>query len=134
MPPSLLGLRAKMKLVSVVVGDGHRVGMVSAEAGRVWLTENRDMVAVIAAYEETRERLQPRGAGLDLQSVQLGAPIPMPRGDMFCVGKNYRAHAREFARSGFDSTADAAPEDTPAAPIIFTKTSRAVIGQDVPIR
>ena len=40
-----------------------------------------------------------------LDRVALEAPIPRPRRNIFCVGKNYHEHAHEFARSGFDSSA-----------------------------
>lgn len=45
---------------------------------------------------------------------------------MFCVGKNYAAHAREFQQSGFDATSSG--QDVPTAPVIFTKAPSAVIG------
>ena len=38
-----------------------------------------------------------------LDAVTLRAPIPEPRRDLFCVGKNYREHAGEFSRSGYDA-------------------------------
>ena len=34
--------------------------------------------------------------GFRCQTVQLLAPFPRPRRNIFCVGKNYREHAREF--------------------------------------
>jgi 2-keto-4-pentenoate hydratase/2-oxohepta-3-ene-1,7-dioic acid hydratase in catechol pathway len=64
-------------------------------------------------------------------SVQLVAPIPLPRRNIFCVGKNYAAHAREFQQSGFDATSSG--QDIPTAPVIFTKAPSAVIGPDAAI-
>jgi 2-keto-4-pentenoate hydratase/2-oxohepta-3-ene-1,7-dioic acid hydratase in catechol pathway len=61
--------------------------------------------------------------------VQLLAPIPRPRRNIFCVGKNYHAHAKEFAGSGFDSSAKNVPGgDIPTVPIIFSKVPESVIG------
>jgi 2-keto-4-pentenoate hydratase/2-oxohepta-3-ene-1,7-dioic acid hydratase in catechol pathway len=37
--------------------------------------------------------LKPQGEGLPLSAVRLLAPIPAPRRNIFCVGKNYREHA-----------------------------------------
>ncbi len=54
------------------------------------------------------------------------APIPRPRRNLFCVGKNYHAHVAEIARGGFDTTGrgtQAAP-----APIVFSKLPECVIG------
>jgi len=39
-----------------------------------------------------------------LNEIQLLAPIPRPRRNIFCVGKNYFEHAKEFGTSGYDST------------------------------
>ncbi len=66
------------------------------------------------------------GAPVALDAVQLRAPIPRPRRNIFCVGKNYHAHAKEFAGSGFDSSAKSGGE-IPTAPIIFTKVPECVI-------
>ncbi len=66
------------------------------------------------------------GAPVALASVQLRAPLPRPRRNLFCVGKNYHAHAKEFAGSGFDSSAKSGG-DIPQHPIIFTKVPESVI-------
>lgn len=55
------------------------------------------------------------------------APLPRPRRNIFCVGKNYVDHAKEFADSGFDSAAQR-DETVPDHPIIFTKAPETVIG------
>jgi len=62
-----------------------------------------------------------------LAAVQVVAPLPKPRRNIFCVGKNYFAHAKEFAGSGFDSSAKSGG-DIPADPIIFTKVPESVVG------
>ncbi|HEX9532691.1 MAG TPA: fumarylacetoacetate hydrolase family protein [bacterium] len=56
-----------------------------------------------------------------LSRVKLLAPIPRPRKNIFCVGRNYAEHARE---SG------AAP---PEVPVYFTKPPTTVIGPLAPI-
>ena len=71
--------------------------------------------------------MPPIGAPVAIDAVQLTAPLPRPRRNLFCVGKNYHAHAREFAGSGFDSSAKSGG-DIPTAPIIFTKVPECVIG------
>jgi 2-keto-4-pentenoate hydratase/2-oxohepta-3-ene-1,7-dioic acid hydratase in catechol pathway len=72
------------------------------------------------------DALPAQGAAVVLSEVQLRAPLPHPRRNIFCVGKNYHAHAKEFARSGFDSSAKAGGE-IPAEPIIFSKVPECVI-------
>ncbi len=57
------------------------------------------------------------------------APIPRPRRNLFCVGKNYHAHAVEFAASGYDTAANP-DEAAPPHPVVFTKAPECVIGPD----
>jgi 2-keto-4-pentenoate hydratase/2-oxohepta-3-ene-1,7-dioic acid hydratase in catechol pathway len=67
-----------------------------------------------------------------LKDVTLEAPIPRPRRNVFCVGKNYREHAKEFASSGFDSSA--ASGVVPRHPIIFSKVPESVIAHRQSVR
>lgn len=69
---------------------------------------------------------------LPLEEVAFQAPIPRPRRNIFCVGKNYFEHANEFAASGFDSSA--ARGAVPEAPIVFSKVPETVIPSGAPIR
>jgi 2-keto-4-pentenoate hydratase/2-oxohepta-3-ene-1,7-dioic acid hydratase in catechol pathway len=64
-------------------------------------------------------------------AVRLLAPLPRVARNIFCVGKNYHAHAREFGSSGFDASAGKDP--IPDYPIFFTKASTTVIGPGMPI-
>jgi len=76
--------------------------------------------------------LPPVAEALPLEDVTLQAPVPRPRRNVFCVGKNYHAHAREFAASGFDSSA--AKGAVPEVPIVFSKLPDSVIGPGAAIR
>jgi len=95
----------------------------------------RDLVDLIGKFDGLRSRLaELRDAGpmVEVEAYQLLAPIPRPARNIFCVGKNYREHAREFAASGFDAAA-ASATDLPADPIIFSKPPSCVIGTGQPI-
>jgi 2-keto-4-pentenoate hydratase/2-oxohepta-3-ene-1,7-dioic acid hydratase in catechol pathway len=61
-----------------------------------------------------------------LDQVQIEAPLPRPCRNVFCVGKNYHDHAREFSSSGFDSSA--AEDAVPKHPIVFSKVPESVTG------
>lgn len=89
------------------------------------------LLAVVRLMAEGWEPVA-TGAAIALADVALEAPIPRPFRNIFCVGKNYREHAREFADSGFDSSA--ADGAVPQAPIIFSKVPETVIGPGQPIR
>ena len=64
-----------------------------------------------------------------VQEIAWAAPIPQPRRNILCVGKNYVDHAKEFAGSGFDSSSQQG-DDIPKHPIIFTKAPETVVGPD----
>jgi 2-keto-4-pentenoate hydratase/2-oxohepta-3-ene-1,7-dioic acid hydratase in catechol pathway len=62
--------------------------------------------------------------------VQLLAPLPRPRRNLWCVGRNYHAHAKELRETVFkDNTAK-----VDAWPIVFTKVPETVVGPDAPVR
>lgn len=61
-----------------------------------------------------------------LSAVKLLAPFPRPARNIFCVGKNYFAHAKEFSQSGFDASAKS-NDDVPTDPILFSKVPECVI-------
>lgn len=73
----------------------------------------------------------PTGEQLTLDDVTLLAPIPRPRRNIICVGKNYIDHAHEFSGSGFDSSA--AQGAIPDAPIVFSKLPETVIAHGDPV-
>ena len=92
--------------------------------------ERRGALAVVERLA-AGTALPPTGPAIPLAQVTLEAPLPRPRRNIFCVGKNYHEHAHEFARSGFDSSAAAGA--VPDAPIIFSKVPDCVTGPSTPI-
>jgi 2-keto-4-pentenoate hydratase/2-oxohepta-3-ene-1,7-dioic acid hydratase in catechol pathway len=110
--------------------DGQRgLGLVDAEASRIHPLDPSvgDMVELIERYDALRPSLRAVGPGLPLADVKLLAPIPSPRRNVFCVGKNYRDHAREFAGSGYEAGAVKGAE-IDEYPAVFTKPPSSVIG------
>ncbi|WP_397410179.1 fumarylacetoacetate hydrolase family protein [Polaromonas sp.] len=121
-----------MKIVAYRLNGRSGVGLVSADLQHVQpfdLPEAQSDLGAQALIEmqargDTLPALLP---ALALNEVQIIAPLPRPRRNIFCVGKNYFAHAKEFAGSGFDSSAKSGG-DIPADPIIFTKVPESVVG------
>jgi 2-keto-4-pentenoate hydratase/2-oxohepta-3-ene-1,7-dioic acid hydratase in catechol pathway len=105
------------------------VGLVDAEAAlvRPLTPAVRDMVELIERYDEISGSLRGEGPGLPLAEVKLLAPIPNPRRNVFCVGKNYREHAKEFAGSGYEAGAVKGAE-IDEYPAVFSKPPSSVIG------
>jgi 2-keto-4-pentenoate hydratase/2-oxohepta-3-ene-1,7-dioic acid hydratase in catechol pathway len=123
-----------MKLVTFSAGAAPRVGVVSADGAAVHdvdelLSPGVGVLDVIGAWDELGPVLRERSAELTtvpLASVELLAPIPVPRRNIWCVGKNYRDHAVEFGRSGYDTPSRS--EALPDRPIMFSKATTAVTG------
>jgi 2-keto-4-pentenoate hydratase/2-oxohepta-3-ene-1,7-dioic acid hydratase in catechol pathway len=93
-----------------------------------------DMVAAIAHLGKGSGIAAPAASGHAFDVARLLAPIPSPPHNVMCVGANYRAHAREFAKSGYHAGTTAA-DAIPQYPIIFTKPSSSISGpyDDIPL-
>ena len=92
------------------------------------------MLALIEAGADAQRRVealaeQARGeALLPLAAVELLAPIPRPRKNVFCLGRNYAEHAAESLRAIGQEV------QLPAYPNVFTKAPTALTGpySDIP--
>ena len=121
-----------MRLVrySVTSSPGIRIGA-SVDDGIVELPGAglaMTMPAFIAGGEEARRAAIEALADatpVPLDEVKLHAPLPDPPKDVMCVGRNYREHAKEFSRSGFDASEKA---EVPEHPVIFTKAKTSIVG------
>ena len=111
--------------------DGRRaVGLVSADGLAVTPfllapeQSARGALALIEALAAGAPAPAIASAPLLLADVALEAPLPVPRRNLFCVGRNYRAHARELSGSVFKASATEAE----SWPIVFTKVAECVVG------
>nr|MDQ6925591.1 fumarylacetoacetate hydrolase family protein [Candidatus Eremiobacteraeota bacterium] len=73
-----------------------------------------------AARDAALKRL---GAGVPLRDAKLHAPL-RPHKNVFCIGRNYLAHAEEGARALGKAL------ELPSVPTIFTKAPTAITGPD----
>ena len=122
-----------MRVASIRHAGERRVGIVSEDGQSIapvalsMEEAEHGVLALIGKDPTTLATLSP----LPLSEVEVEAPFPRPCRNIFCVGKNYHAHAREFSRSGFDSSA--AQSEVPAHPIIFSKVPETVIASGMPV-
>ena len=122
-----------MKLIAFEWNGAAHVGRVSEDGKGVQrydLTSDDLAEAGVTALIGRDE--PPLAESLPMGEVTLLAPVPRPRRNVFCVGKNYHEHAEEFASSGFDSSA--AKGAVPQAPIVFSKVPESVVAAGSPIR
>jgi 2-keto-4-pentenoate hydratase/2-oxohepta-3-ene-1,7-dioic acid hydratase in catechol pathway len=130
---------AALNLITFADAAGSRAGVLLS-GGRVLdlavaMPPARDMLAVIdggAAMLAAIRALAanpPVHALLPLASVALQAPIPQPRRNVFCVGRNYMDHVAEG-----DRTRGITQSEVPKYPQFFTKAADCVIapGAKVP--
>jgi 2-keto-4-pentenoate hydratase/2-oxohepta-3-ene-1,7-dioic acid hydratase in catechol pathway len=107
----------------VLLADFDMVDLIAAPR-EVWSQ-------VEASLEASEIALKGAGALVPLQQERLLAPIPRPRKNVFCIGRNYAEHAAESIRAHKETIPTA---QTPQYPPIFTKTPTTVIGpyDDIP--
>lgn len=127
-----------MQFSTFLTPDGREVAaMVDSTRGLLWpLSElmpgfEGGLLELIGGWGKLAPRLVAKGPGIPLAEARLGPPL-RPRRNLFCVGKNYRAHAAEFAASGFDQSAGGTGV-MPEAPVVFTKTPESIIGHEAAI-
>lgn len=117
-----------MRLASWSWGGREHVGTISADGREAAPLAVRDASAgvlpLIQALDRGEPLPQPSGTRLPIEVITLRAPLPRPLRSLFCVGRNYRAHAKELAGTVFR-------ESMPASdpwPIVFGKLGECVIG------
>lgn len=117
-----------MRLACWNWGGKPSVGTVSADGAELIPLAVADAslgaLPLIEALVHGKGLPAPAGVRLPVSAVSLQSPLPRPRRNLFCVGRNYREHAAELATSVFSgSTAD-----MDAWPIVFTKVPETVVG------
>ncbi len=89
---------------------------------------NNNMIDLIVNFKtewlaQIDQQIQAGGiAGIPLANVKLLAPIPFPRRNVICLGKNYADHAREIKITKISDTY------LPDRPIYFTKMASPAAG------
>ncbi len=125
-----------MRIATYFYNDRSHVGQVSADGQQVTAFDlSPDQVrlgaqSLIEAQVAGRPLPALTGAPLALSAVRLQAPLPVPRRNVWCVGRNYHAHAKELATSVFK----ASNADPQAWPIVFTKVPECVVGPTDEVR
>ena len=109
--------------IAVLMHQGRpRVGCLSQDGQSIDLFEGDGPRGALELIE--RGTLPMAGESVPLAGARLLAPVPRPRRNIFCVGRNYHAHARELRESVFKDNAKAVD----AWPIVFTKVPECVVG------
>ena len=117
-----------MRMASWQWGGRDHVGTISSdgrEATPLAVTDaSRGVLPLIEALARGDALPHASGARLPVDVITLRAPLPRPLRSLFCVGRNYRAHAAELATTVFRDTM---PAEDPW-PIVFGKLGECVVG------
>lgn len=122
-----------MKFATAIVDGRETVGLIQENQFiPLQQVSNGDPLTMLEAIQRGDEFINDVRAflktdvsdiAIPIESVTLTAPIRRPAKNIFCVGKNYAAHAVELGSEA----------DIPEAPIFFSKTPTTVIGPNDPI-
>jgi len=112
--------------LGLVRGD-HLVDM-KAACAPTWPDAPSTLLALIQAGPDAWQQMRAMAADAagapshPVSSVRWHAPIPRPCKNVFCLGRNYVAHAREAAQARGQEV------KIPTVPVIFTKAPTTVSG------
>ena len=123
-----------MRIASWSWGGRLHVGTVSPSGSELTPIAvpdaTRGALALIESLARGEAMPSAAGARLPIESVELRAPLPRPLRNVWCVGRNYHAHAAELA----DSVFRASPPVEQGWPIVFTKVPECVVGPHDEVR
>ena len=104
----------------IVAPDGLSIQALALPAREA----ERGVLALIERSARGEDLVGFDGAPVAIDTVHLDAPIPLPRRNIWCVGRNYHAHAKELQTSVFKDNSAAVA----SWPIVFTKVPECVVG------
>ena len=122
-----------MKLLTYLADNHPTPGLIRDDAIVDLSPLFPDLLSLIdggpAALARVREYAATAPAALPLAEARLLAPIPTPRRNVICLGKNYAEHARESYEARGEQVI------TTEYPVIFTKATTTINGpyDDIPV-
>ena len=119
-----------MKLATCLYKEHTFVGLVSENEKEITffnLSSEQHAAGVLSVIHQaklTQSLPELTNQSVEITHVKLLSPFPRPLRNIFCVGRNYHAHAKELSESVFKDN-DANPNSWP---IVFTKVPECVTG------
>lgn len=131
-----------MKFITYINNNEENVGIINGgkviAINEIFNTVGKNnvssMIELIESFQEASiEKIETALSSnnfncVPLNSIKLLAPIPNPKRNVFCLGKNYVEHAKEIKMTKIADTG------IPHFPIYFTKIASPAIGNKEPIR
>ncbi|TXL65283.1 fumarylacetoacetate hydrolase family protein [Zeimonas arvi] len=123
-----------MRIATYQYQGRRHVGQVSADGHTVTAFElddaSRGAQPLIERAAAGARMPMATGAIVPSSDVKLEAPLPRPFRNLWCVGRNYHAHAKELRETVFKDSAKAVDQ----WPIVFTKVPECVIADGETVR
>jgi len=124
-----------MKYATIRLDDKPVVCIVDSDQGLYWPVSevlpgtDFTMKQVIEEHTQIASQFVAGAGGHRLEDAELLAPIQRPHRNIFCVGRNYHAHAKELSASVFKDN----DKNVKSWPIVFTKVPECVVGPGHPV-
>jgi len=130
--PTTLSRETNLRIASFMHQGQRRVGRLGADGQtlEIFDVDGRQGALPLVDAAAAGQPLPALAGTVALGAVQLLAPVPAPRRNLWCVGRNYHAHAKELRDTVFKDNAKAVD----AWPIVFTKVPETVIGPGDAVR
>ncbi len=119
-----------MRIATLEHQGRRRVGRLTNDGRSIDLFAIDGTRGALALIERGNAALPAIDGQVALAGARLLAPLPQPRRNLWCVGRNYHAHAKELRETVFKDNA----ADVQSWPIVFTKVPETVIGPDADVQ
>ena len=121
-----------MRFATLHHHGSRRVGRLSADGQHLDLfdMDGTSGALPLVLATSTGGTLPAPAGRVALADAVFDAPLPVPRRNLFCVGRNYHAHAKELRDTVFKDNA----QTVDAWPIVFTKVPETVVGPGATVR
>jgi 2-keto-4-pentenoate hydratase/2-oxohepta-3-ene-1,7-dioic acid hydratase in catechol pathway len=115
--------------IGILTNDKNRVIPIEYIFNKIDKKVPKDMNELIdimddSLYENIKIILQDELERIDINNIKLLAPIPYPRRNIFCLGKNYYEHMKELSNTELKDREDI------KYPIYFSKIANPAIGNN----
>lgn len=111
-------------VIDVQQAERQKMGDVTVRGDlQDWIDKGESYLERIKEIVEWAKNQQDGEFLFKLKDIQLAAPIPRPKKNIFCIGKNYADHAIELGSEA----------DIPEHPMVFSKPPTTVTGPETPV-
>ncbi|HEX7063975.1 MAG TPA: fumarylacetoacetate hydrolase family protein [Bacillales bacterium] len=112
------------RIVDIQQAERQKMGDVAISGNLLdWIQGGDSLLERIREIAEWADKKPGAGFIHEFKELQLAAPIPHPRKNIFCIGKNYADHAKELGSAA----------DIPKHPMVFSKPPTTVTGPEMPV-